>query len=100
MTKWTITRGETHEANCNFCDTVFHLFSGAICLGSRAAPKPPELKVLEKFVGTWDCEIVTKPALWTPKESRMKAVEVNEMALDGWFLHGCSKTPDRKTLQF
>lgn len=61
-------------------------------------PKPPELKVLEKFVGTWDCEIVTKPAVWTPTERRDKAVEVNEMALDGWFLHGCSKTPDGKTL--
>ena len=77
------------------------LFS--ICFLGRSAsaaepPKPPELKVLERFVGTWDCEVITKPALWTPKKSRMKAVEVNEMALDGWFLHGCSKTPEGKTL--
>ena len=28
-------------------------------------PKPPELKVLQKFVGTWDCEVVMKPAVWT-----------------------------------
>lgn len=61
-------------------------------------PTPAELKVLEKFVGTWDCDIVTKPAVWTPKESRSKAVEVNELAMNGWFLHGCSKTPDGKTL--
>jgi len=72
------------------------------CLGHRAIagdpPKPPELKVLEKFVGTWDCEIVTKPAAWTPSEKREKAVEINEIAWDGWFLHGCSKTPDGKIL--
>ena len=61
-------------------------------------PKPPELKVLEKFVGTWDCEIVTKPAVWTPKERHDQAVEVNEMTAEGWFLHGCSKTPDGKTV--
>jgi hypothetical protein len=66
--------------------------------GDDGPPMPPELKVLEKFVGTWDCEIVTKPAVWTPKEERQRAVEVNEMALDGWFLHGCSKTQDGKTL--
>ena len=71
------------------------------CLGHLALaaepPKPVELKVLEKFEGTWDCEIVTKPAVWTPTERRDKAVEVNEMTADGWFLHGCSKTPDGKT---
>ncbi len=37
------------------------------CLGHPAlaaeSPKPVELKVLEKFEGTWDCEIVTKPAV-------------------------------------
>jgi hypothetical protein len=71
------------------------------CLGQQASaaepPKPPELKVLEKFVGTWDCEVVVKPAAWTPKESRDKTVEVNELALDGWFLHGNSKTRDGRT---
>jgi hypothetical protein len=78
------------------------VLSSVSCLGQQAPaaepPKPLELKVLEKFVGTWDCEIVTKPAVWTPKESQDKAVEVNEMTMDGWFLHGCSKTPDGKTL--
>jgi hypothetical protein len=72
------------------------------CLGQQASAaepaKPPELKVLERFVGIWDCEIITKAAVWTPDEKREKAVEVNEMALDGWFLHGCSKTRDGKTI--
>jgi hypothetical protein len=59
--------------------------------------KPPELEVLRKFVGTWDCKVVMKPAVWTPKEMQEESVEVNEMALDGWFLHGSSKTKDGRT---
>ena len=58
--------------------------------------KPPELKVLERFVGTWNVEAVTKPAVWTPTEKKEKCVEYNEMVLDGWFLHGSSKTTDGK----
>jgi hypothetical protein len=65
---------------------------------SAAEPaKPPELKVLERFVGTWNVEAVTKPAVWTPTEKREKCVEYNEMVLDGWFLHGSSKSADGKT---
>ncbi len=65
---------------------------------SAAEPaKPPELKVLQRFVGTWDVEAVTKPTVWTPAEKREKCVEYNEMALDGWFLHGSSKSADGKT---
>lgn len=71
------------------------------CVGQSTSaadpPKPTELKVLEKFVGTWDCEVVVRPAVWTPKEVRETSVEVNEMALDGWFLQGSSKTRDGKT---
>ena len=71
------------------------------CLGQQAPAaeptKPPELKVLERFVGTWDCEVVLKPAKWMREEKREKSVEVNEMSLDGWFLHGSSKTMDGKT---
>lgn len=80
--------------------TVALLVVGCLRHHALAAdpPKPPELKVLEKFVGTWDCEIITKPAVWTPEEKGEKAVEVNEMGMDGWFLHGCSKATDGKTL--
>lgn len=77
------------------------LAAATCCLGyqsSAAEPAtPPELKLLERFVGTWDCEVVVKPAVWTPKEKREKSVEDNEMALDGWFLRGTSKTTDGKT---
>jgi hypothetical protein len=68
-----------------------------IVLGDEGSPRPPELKVLERFVGTWDCEVVIKPAVWTPTEKREKSVEVNEMSLDGWFLHGSGKTTVGKT---
>jgi hypothetical protein len=81
--------------------TVVLLFV-ACWLGQQAwsaePSKPSELEVLRKFVGTWDCDVVMKPAVWTPKEVREKAVEVNTMTLDGWFLHGTSKTADGKTL--
>lgn len=77
------------------------LLSAVCCLSQQTLaaelPIPPELKVLERFVGTWDCEVVTESAIWTPKEVREKSVEVNEMVLDGWFLQGCSKTLDGKT---
>jgi hypothetical protein len=56
--------------------------------------KPPELAVLGRFVGTWDGEVVTKPAVWTPKEVRENIVEVHEMVLDGWYLQGRAMTPE------
>jgi hypothetical protein len=72
-----------------------------LCPGHKALPaepaKPAELKVLERFVGAWDCEVVMRPALWTPKEVREKSVEINEMALDGWFLQGLSTTRNGTT---
>lgn len=67
-----------------------------VALGDERPPKPPELKVLERFVGTWDCETVMKPAVWTPKEVREKTVEVNELVMDGWYLQGSSRTQGGK----
>lgn len=71
--------------------------SAAVAVGGEQPPKPPELEVLKRFVGTWDSKVVMKPAVWTPKEVQLEAIEVNEMTLDGWFLHGASKTSDGKT---
>jgi hypothetical protein len=73
-----------------FC--VFVGAAVAAALGDEGPSKPPELKVLERFVGAWDCEVVMKPAEWTPKEAREKSVEVNELVMGGWFLQGSSKT--------
>lgn len=76
---------------------IFAGLTVAVTRGDEGPSKPPELKVLERFVGTWDCDAVMKPAVWTPEEVREKSVEVNELVLDGWFLHGSSKTQDGKT---
>ena len=70
--------------------------SAAVALGGEGIPKPPELKVLDRFVGTWDAESVSKPAVWTPKEVREKYVEVREMVLDGWFVESKGRTADGK----
>jgi hypothetical protein len=69
---------------------------GVAAYGVEQPPKPPELKVLERSVGTWDCEVITKPAIWTPKEQRENLVEVNKLVLDGWYLQGSSQTRDGK----
>jgi hypothetical protein len=54
------------------------------------------LKVLERFIGTWDVESVSKPAVWTPKEVREKGVEVRKLVLDGWFVEGKGSSEDGK----
>jgi hypothetical protein len=74
--------------------------SAAMALGDEGPPKPPELKVLERFVGTWDAESVSKPAVWTPNEVRTKYVEVREMVLDGWFVEAKSRAADGKAGTF
>jgi hypothetical protein len=71
--------------------------SAAVALGGEGPPKPPELKILERFVGTWDVESVSKPAVWTPKEVREKGVEVRKLVLDGWFVEGKGSSEDGKT---
>jgi hypothetical protein len=74
--------------------------SAAVALGSEGPPKPPELKVLERFVGTWDAQSISKPAVWTPEEVREEFVEVRELVLDGWFLEGKARAADGKAGHF
>lgn len=68
----------------------------AVALGGEGPPKPSELKVLDRFVGTWDGESVSKPAVWTPKEVRGKFVEVRKLVLDGWFVEARGRSADGK----
>jgi hypothetical protein len=70
----------------------------AVAFGGEGPPKPPELKVLDRFVGTWDAESVSRPAVWTPKEVRVKYVEVRELILDGWFVESKGRSADGKSL--
>ena len=66
-------------------------------VAADGAPKPPpELKVLERFVGTWEYDTLTKASIWNPQEKREQGVEVNEMALDGWYLRGSYRPADAK----
>lgn len=57
-------------------------------------PKPPELKVLERFVGTWDAEMISKPAAWTPKEVKTTGTNKYEWVLDGRFLQDTEQNGD------
>jgi hypothetical protein len=84
---------------------AFHILavvvmSASVALGGEGPAKPPELKVLQRFVGAWDAETVSKPAVWTPKEVREKYVEVRELVVDGWFVEGKGRSADGKAALF
>jgi uncharacterized protein (TIGR03067 family) len=46
---------------------------------------PPELKVLEKRIGTWAAETVVKPGPWNPTGHKATGVETTEWVLGGRF---------------
>jgi hypothetical protein len=65
------------------------LVVGVLGLSSRAGDvpaKPPELKVLERLIGTWESDVISKPAEWTPKEVRTKGTLTREWVLNGRFV--------------
>jgi hypothetical protein len=51
-----------------------------------AADRPNELEVLDAFVGTWDAVTVSRPAEWTPKETRMTSVVTRQWILNERFV--------------
>ncbi len=55
---------------------------------SAAPPVPPETKVLEQFVGTWETESTAKVAEWTPKEVKATGSIKCAWALGGRFVQG------------
>jgi hypothetical protein len=59
-----------------------------------ADEKPAELKVLERFIGTWKDEAVYKPSPQTPKERRETSTSRFEWSLAGRFVVGRGKTTD------
>jgi hypothetical protein len=61
---------------------------------AQVPPKPPELKVLENFVGTWDSETVAKPAEWTPKGVKTTGTNKYEWVLDGRFMQNTEQNGD------
>jgi hypothetical protein len=56
--------------------------------------KPAELKLLERFVGTWKDEAIYKPSVSTPKERRETSTSRYQWSLNGWFLVERGKTTD------
>jgi hypothetical protein len=52
---------------------------------AAAADKPPELKLLERWVGTWDSQWTAKPATWTPQGGTFTGVETVDWVLGGRF---------------
>src|SRR5712692_5462637 len=65
---------------------------------AQVPPKPPQLKVLEKFVGTWDSETVGKPAEWTPKGVKTTGTNKYEWVLGGRFMQNTEQIGDAAVL--
>jgi hypothetical protein len=68
------------------------LLTAVTCVAPSRAdeppPKPPELKVLDRYVGSWDTQMTIMPAEWTPKEVRVTGTAKCEWILDGRLLQG------------
>src|SRR5688572_3039355 len=54
---------------------------------AAAADKPPELKLLDRWVGTWDAQWTAKPTPWMPDGGKFTAEETIDPVLDGRFIH-------------
>lgn len=59
---------------------------GLVSQAEDAPPKPPEMKVLDRLVGKWESETISKPAEWTPKEVRGKQSITREWVLNGRYI--------------
>lgn len=74
--------------------SLLGVFAASSPTMAQDAPKPPELKVLERLIGKWDSESVSRAAEWTPKEVRAKGVLNREWVLDGRYVQETSKQSD------
>jgi hypothetical protein len=61
-------------------------FQYAAGVADQDSAKPAELKVLDRLVGNWQEEEISKPAEWTPKEERTKSTSTTEWVLGGRFV--------------
>ena len=61
---------------------------------SAQAP-PPEMKILDQRVGTWDNVVTAKAAIWTPDGFEAKGVEKIESTLAGRFIEGKTINTDK-----
>ena len=61
------------------------LLSGLLIEAQEVTPNPqvPELKPLQRFIGSWEQQMVSKPAEWTPEKTTMTLTSKGEWILDG-----------------
>jgi hypothetical protein len=48
--------------------------------------KPPELKELDRLVGSWDTDLTFKPSVWQPEGRRVKGSVTSQWTLGGRFV--------------
>jgi hypothetical protein len=71
------------------------LFSGLAGNAQEVKPTSPELQPLHRFVGSWEIQMVSKPAEWTPEKKTTTCTTKMEWTLGGRMIETrCVWTPD------
>jgi hypothetical protein len=60
-------------------------------------PQVPELKPLQWFIGSWEQQVVSKPAAWTPEETTMTLTSKGEWILNGRVLQAKAEWSPSRT---
>jgi hypothetical protein len=66
--------------------------------GQDSSAPPPEMKVLERILGTWEIEIINRVAKWTAKETRSTITQRREKVLGGHFIQETGFDDQGKTV--
>lgn len=76
--------------------TVVLCWGGGEARAADPTPNSPELRVLDRFVGTWEGQSATARAQWTPKPSESKgSVNTIRWTLNGQYLEDRGRNPDK-----
>ena len=67
----------------NLVAAVAVISSSTIGHADEPSAKPPELQVLDRYVGTWDEIVEFKPAVWTPEKSTSSTTTTRKWILNG-----------------
>jgi|SRR5579884_3721921 len=95
-----MTRTVLRPAACLGFTLALSLFAGAPPAGAEKPPdRSPGLKPLERLVGTWREESVSRPAAWTPREERETQTVQSEWVLEGAYLQMKEKGKESEAIQ-